>query len=124
MVTGNFSAVTGACLVVRKAIYEAVGGLDEVNLTVAYNDIDFCLKVRDAGYLNVWTPFAELYHFEGKSRGIEDNPQKVRRFNDEVAFIKRQWGHLLTADPYYSPNFSLDHQSFVLAFLPRNVSLD
>ena len=72
----NFSVVTAACLVVKKSIFEEMGGLDEVNLKVAYNDVDFCLRVREAGYRNVWTPYAELYHHESATRGYEDTPEK------------------------------------------------
>jgi GT2 family glycosyltransferase len=80
----NLSAVTAACLLVRKSIYQEVGGLEEDNLRVAFNDVDFCLKVREAGYRNLWTPYAELYHFESKSRGAENTPEKQMRFNEEI----------------------------------------
>ena len=98
----NYSAVTGACLIVSKSIYEAVGGLDEDNLAVAFNDVDFCLKVREAGYNNVWTPFAELYHLESASRGSDEDPIKAERFSREVAFMMKKWGAHLSEDPYYS----------------------
>jgi GT2 family glycosyltransferase len=106
----NLSAVTGACLLVRKTIYEEVGGLDEQNLKIAFNDVDFCLKVREAGYLVVWTPYAELYHFESLSRGFEDNPNKVLRFHSEIECMKGRW--TLTGDPFYSPNLTLDREDF------------
>lgn len=106
-VVQNLSAVTGACLLVRKSVYDQVGGLDEEHLKVAFNDVDFCLKVREAGYLNVWTPFAELYHLESASRGIED-PQKVARFRQEIAYMEERWSAALASDPYYSPNLALD----------------
>lgn len=106
-VVQNLSAVTGACLLVRKSVYEQVGGLDEEHLKVAFNDVDFCLKVREAGYLNVWTPFAELYHLESVSRGIED-PQKVARFRQEISYMEERWSAALANDPYYSPNLTLD----------------
>lgn len=105
-VTQNVSAVTGACLLVRKEVYEQVGGLDEVNLKVAFNDVDFCLKVREAGYRNLWTPDAELYHHESISRGPEDTPEKQARFSREVQFMKMKWGNVLENDPYYHPNLS------------------
>lgn len=117
------SAVTAACLLVRKSIFDAVGGLDETELTVAFNDVDFCLKVSDLGYRNVWTPYAELYHLESISRGAEDNPEKVARFNRETHFMKTKWGRKLEADPYYSPNLSLTHEDFGLAYPPRVLKL-
>ncbi len=108
----NLSAVTAACLIVRKTIYEEVGGLEETHLHVAFNDVDFCLKVREAGYRNLWTPYAELYHFESKSRGEEDTPEKVARFNKEIEYIKTRWGATLLADPCYSPNLTLVREDF------------
>ncbi len=110
--TQNVSAVTGACLLVRKAVYLEVGGLDEENLTVAFNDVDFCLKVREAGYRNVWTPYAELYHHESISRGAEDTPEKQARFRKETLTMKRRWGEHLNNDPFYSPNLTLEHEDF------------
>jgi GT2 family glycosyltransferase len=115
----NFSAVTAACLVVRRAAFEDVGGLDEHNLTVAFNDVDFCLRLRERGYLNVWTPHAELYHYESASRGYEDSPEKITRFVAEETYMKRRWGKALLADPYYNPNLSLLHEQVRLAFPPR-----
>lgn len=114
----NISAVTGACMLVRASVYAEVGGLDEA-LVVAFNDIDFCLRVREAGYRNVWTPFAELYHHESATRGYEDTPEKVRRFKGEERFMQERWGRLLQEDPYYSPNFSIDLAPFSLSFPPR-----
>ncbi|CAN0653710.1 O-antigen biosynthesis protein [Nitratireductor aquimarinus] len=110
----NVSAVTGACLVIRKHVYAEVGGLDEVNLPVAFNDVDLCLKVGEAGYRNVWTPYAELYHLESVSRGSEDNPEKVRRFQSEIAYMKKRWK--LSPDPFYSPNLTLDSEDFGYSF--------
>lgn len=115
----NYSAVTGACLLVRKAVYEQVGGLNERDLAVAFNDVDFCLKVRAAGYLNLWTPFAELYHHESASRGTEDTPEKQARFANEVAYMQRTWGAELESDPAYNPNFSLEIEGFKYACPPR-----
>ncbi len=115
----NFSAVTAACLVVRRAIYEQVGGLDEKNLTVAFNDIDFCLRVRAAGYRNLWTPFAELYHHESVSRGAEDTPEKHERFRSEVEFMLKRWPDEIRHDPAYNPNLTLEHTDFTLAAPPR-----
>ena len=112
MVAQNVTAVTAACLVVRKAIFEEVNGLDAENLKVAFNDVDFCLKVIAAGYFNVWTPFAELYHHESVSRGSEDDPVKRERFRSEVLFMKEKWGSTLAADPHYSPNLTLKYEDY------------
>lgn len=114
-----YSAVTAACLVIRKTIYEEVAGLDEKNLTVAFNDVDFCLRVREAGYRNVWTPYAELYHHESATRGDENNPEKQARFLSEIRYMQKRWGDCLTNDPAYSPNLTLDHEDFGLAWPPR-----
>jgi len=119
LLTQNLSAVTAACVVVRKEVYLAVGGLDE-GLQVAFNDVDFCLRVRDAGYRNVWTPFAELYHHESASRGYETTPEKVARFNGEVDFMKSRWGDSLSRDPYYNVNLSLNSTPFSLSYPPRS----
>ena len=108
----NVSAVTGACLMVRKDIYEAVGGLDEENLKVAFNDVDFCLRVMQAGYSNAFTPFAELYHHESLSRGSEDSPEKQARFEREVTYMLNRWGPRLTRDPNYSPHLTLRREDF------------
>lgn len=120
LVVQNLSAVTAACLVIRRQVYDQVGGLDE-RLQVAFNDIDFCLRVREAGYRNVWTPFAELYHHESASRGREDSQEKVRRFHQEVALMTSRWGGALEWDPAYNPNLSLriEDTSSQLAFPPR-----
>jgi GT2 family glycosyltransferase len=107
----NVSAVTGACLVVRKAVYEQVDGMDE-RLTVAYNDVDFCLKVLDAGYLNVFTPFAELYHFESKTRGYDDTAEKQVRFQREKDYLRQKWGDRISLDPYYNPNLTHAREDF------------
>jgi O-antigen biosynthesis protein len=115
----SFSAVTGACLVVRKALYEEVGGLNEVELQVACNDIDFCLRLREAGYRNIYTPYAELYHHESASRGFDDTPEKQARSAKEVAYMQQRWGDLLLNDPAYSPNLTLDAEDFSLAWPPR-----
>lgn len=112
--TQNLSAVTGACLLVRKVIYEEVGGLDEINLTVAFNDVDFCLEVLSKGYRNLWTPYAELYHHESRSRGQDDTPEKKKRFEKEVLFMKSKWGDFLNHDNYYNENLTLVHEDFSL----------
>lgn len=115
----NYSAVTAACLVIRKTIYQQVGGLDERELKIAFNDIDFCLKVRAAGYRNLWTPFAELYHHESVSRGAEDTPEKHERFRSEVETMLARWPEPIRHDPAYNPNLSLELTDFSLAHPPR-----
>ena len=115
----NYSAVTAACLVIRKAVYEQVGGLDEKELAVAFNDIDFCLKVRTAGYRNLWTPFAEFYHHESASRGADDTEEKRERFRRETETMLARWGRELAGDPAYNPNLTLELTDFSLAALPR-----
>lgn len=115
----QLSAVTAACLLVRKSVYEQVGGLDEAAFTVAFNDVDFCLKVRAAGYVNLWTPYAELYHLESASRGQEDSPEKIARFQAEMAEMKARWADILADDPAYSPNLTQDFENFGYAFPPR-----
>lgn len=114
----SMSAVTAACLVVRRNVYEQVGGLDE-KLAVAFNDIDFCLRVGAAGYRNLWTPFAELYHHESASRGLEDTPEKRARFHHEILFMRERWTGVLEADPAYNPNFTLYDEPYTLAFPPN-----
>ncbi|HVU23533.1 MAG TPA: glycosyltransferase family 2 protein, partial [Opitutus sp.] len=115
----NYSAVTAACLVIRRELFDAVGGFNERELAVAFNDIDFCLRVRALGHRNLWTPFAELYHRESASRGPEDTAEKQQRFQAEIAYMRAQWAPLLDRDPAYNPNLSLQHEDFSLAFPPR-----
>ena len=115
----SLSAVTGACLVVRKTVYQEVGGLNERDLAIAFNDVDFCLRIRNAGYRNVWSPYAELYHHESASRGADTETDKRIRLVGETAFMKSQWGGLLMQDPAYSPNLTLDFEDFSLAWPPR-----
>ena len=115
----SFSAVTGACLIVRKSLYEQVGGLNEIELKVACNDVDFCLRLREAGYRTIWTPYAELYHHESATRGFDDTPEKLARSAKEVAYMQKCWGELLQNDPAYIPNLSLDNEDFSLAWPPR-----
>ena len=113
------SAVTAACLLVRKATYLAVGGLDQDAFAVAYNDVDFCLRLRAAGFRNVWTPNAELFHYESKSRGSDLSDEHIERYRGEVAAMLERWGPVLKHDPAYSPNLSLDDEAFGLAWPPR-----
>ena len=117
-----FSAVTAACLVIRKSIYEEVGGLNEVELEVAFNDVDLCLRVREAGYTNLLTPYAELYHYESATRGLDDTAEKSARFGREVQYMMQRWAPLLQHDPAYNPNLSLRHGDFSLAWPPRSAA--
>ncbi len=114
VIAQNLSACTAACLLVKKSVYFEVGGLDE-NYAVAFNDVDFCMSIRKAGYLIVFTPFAELYHYESKSRGVEDTPEKRARFNSEVFRFQEKWmQELKSGDPYYNPNLTLNSEDFRL----------
>jgi GT2 family glycosyltransferase len=99
------SAVTGACLLVRSKLYSAVGGMDE-RLAVAYNDVDFCLRVQKAGFRNIYTPEATLFHHESSSRGFVQSDRQKRRHLGEQAYLRAKWGALLDADPYYNVNLS------------------
>ncbi|NTG51398.1 glycosyltransferase family 2 protein [Agrobacterium rhizogenes] len=111
----NLSSVTAACLLVRKSVYNEVNGLNEKDLRVAFNDVDFCLKVAEAGYLNVWSPYAELYHLESVSRGTEDSPERIQRFKSEISYMMYRWGDRLKTDPFYSPNLSKDAENFSIS---------
>jgi GT2 family glycosyltransferase len=114
----SLSAVTAACMVVRRSAFEQVGGLDEVNLPIAFNDVDFCLRLREAGWRVVWTPFAELTHFESVTRG-PDTGARAEGFSRETGYMQERWGDLLRRDPAYNPNLTLEHEDFSLAFPPR-----
>jgi GT2 family glycosyltransferase len=115
----NLSAVTAACLIVRRRVFEEVGGLDEKNLPIAFNDIDFCLRLAEKGYRNLWTPYAEFYHHESASRGYEDTPAKLDRFEIESRYMKQRWQDLLVNDPAYNPNLAVGREPFLLSFPPR-----
>jgi len=115
----NLSGVTAACMVMRRDVFDAVGGFEEGALSVAFNDVDLCLKIRAAGYLIVYTPYAELFHHESASRGYETTPEKFQRFEGEVETMKRRWGAVLNNDPYYNPNLTLLTEDFAFAFPPR-----
>ena len=117
--TQEMAAVTGACLLVRRSHYEAVGGLNEQQLKVAFNDVDFCLKLREQGLQNVYAPAARLIHHESVSRGQDLSPEKAARFAAEVAWMQQRWGDQLPQDPAYNPNLSLDNPHFRLAWPPR-----
>ena len=117
--TQTMSAVTAACMLLRKSAFDAVGGFDE-SLAVAYNDVDLCLRLQARGFRNVWTPFAELYHYESVSRGDDLNDDNRERFLAESRAMSDRWGGLLTADPYYNPNLSLTRADLWLAYPPRH----
>ena len=110
----DLTAVTAACMLLRREVWDRMKGLNE-GYAVAFNDVDLCMRIRQAGYLIVWTPFAELYHAESKSRGVEDTPEKQARFNEEVQLFHRLWERELRAgDPYYHPGFSLLRPDFYM----------
>ena len=110
----NVSAVTGACLMVKKHLYDKVGGLS-IDFAVSLNDVDLCLKLREKGYLNVFTPFAELYHFESISRGLDNSGDRAKRYDRESEYFRKKWEMALSkGDPYYNPNFSLDRSDYSL----------
>ncbi|MCK9419436.1 MAG: glycosyltransferase family 2 protein [Nitrospirae bacterium] len=112
-VVQNVSAITGACFMTRKVVFEKVGGFDE-DYPLAFGDIDYCLKLRGRGYLIVWTPYAELYHYESKTRGSDEEvPEKKLRFFREFELYKNKWQHMpLLDDPYYNPNLTRDSENF------------
>lgn len=107
----NYSAVTAACLMCRKEVFESVGGFED-SLQVAFNDIDLCLKIKEAGYSNVWLPHVQLYHYESKSRGYEDNPEKLKRFQTEISYMQKHWASAIERDPHYSPNLTRDREDY------------
>lgn len=110
----EYSAVTAACLMVKKSVYNAVGGMD-VELKVAFNDVDFCLRVKEAGHKIIYNPFAVWYHDESKTRGAEDTPEKIERFRGEIEYFQRRWADFLyNGDPAYNPNLALDRHDFAL----------
>ncbi|WP_374520577.1 glycosyltransferase family 2 protein [Hydrogenophaga sp.] len=115
--THNPSAVTGACLLMRKAVFDEVGGLDAEHLRVAFNDVDLCLKVLARGYRNLCTPHALLYHHESATRGPDQTPEKRARFESEVNAMRTRWGALLDRDPAYNPNLSLIHSDYSLGMV-------
>ena len=119
MSTQDYSAVTAACMMSKKSLFDTVGGFSE-ELAVAFNDIDYCMKVRKAGKLVVYNPYALLYHYESKSRGLEDTPEKVARFNREIRIFSDKWPEILRdGDPYYNPNLTLRKSNFALRDLKK-----
>ncbi|WP_428542720.1 glycosyltransferase [Rhodopila sp.] len=117
--TREVSAVTGACLVMRKEVYEAVGGLDAEHLPVSFNDVDLCLRIRALGLRVIWTPFAELYHLESASRGYDRTSEQIARANKEAEYMRHRWGPALDNDPFYNPAFDRVDHMFRLAMPPR-----
>ena len=115
----NCSAVTGACLLVRREVFDQAGGFDETNFAISFNDIDFCLRLRAAGLQNVWTPYANLIHHESASRGHQRAPEEQAQFVREATFMQEKWGTELMHDPFYNPNLSLNLPGFELAVPPR-----
>ena len=121
----NVSAVTGACLAIEKTKYLKVGGLDEKNLKVAFNDVDFCLRLIESGFRNLYTPFAKMIHHESISRGRDDTPSKKARFVSEANYMKHRWKDFINNDPMYNQNLSLgQHRQFEMAYPPRKVKYD
>lgn len=116
LITNNVSAVTGACMMVKRKVFEEVGMLNEEQLAVAFNDVDLCLKVMKAGYRNLYTPFAELFHYESMTRGAEDSPEKIKRFNKEWDYMFATWREELKQDKYYNPNLVLNNGVLSLNF--------
>ncbi len=114
IIAQNYNAVTAACMLTKKPVFHEVGGFDE-KFAVAFNDVDLCLRIRKAGYLIVYNPYAELNHYESKSRGYEDTPEKVKRFNSEIGLFEKRWKNILNnGDPYYNPNLTLEEGNFGL----------
>jgi len=118
VLTREVSAVTGACLALRRSVFRQVGELDEANLPIALNDVDLCLRIRAMGLRIVWTPFAELHHLESASRGSDQAPGAAERFRRECRYLRDRWGPVLDADPFYNPGFSRADHSFQLATPP------
>ena len=119
LLTQEFSAVTAACLVLRRDVYDLANGLDEKHLAVDFNDIDLCLRIRQAGYRVIWTPHAELYHHEGATRGRKRSAPQQQRFDQELAYMQATWGPILSRDPAYNPHLSLNDCDFSVSLAPR-----
>lgn len=115
-ITSNVSAVTGACMMISRKKFEKIGRFDAENLPVAFNDVDLCLKAMKAGYRNIYTPFAQLYHYESISRGPEDTPEKIKRFNKEWNYMFSKWKNELQQDKYWNPNLVLNNGVLSLNF--------
>jgi len=115
----NLTAVTGACMAITREKFISIGGFNETQLGIAYNDIDLCIRLLKAGYRNVWTPHAELFHYESLSREYENTPEKLSRFTSEAEYLKNQYREILTNDPAYNLNLTLSSPDFSLSFPPR-----
>ena len=115
----NYSAVTAACMVLRRTVFEKIKGFDEKNLPVTYNDVDLCLRIQEKGYRILWTPYAELYHHESATLGSPKSPERFEQFLKEAEYLKTRWSQLIQHDPFYSPNLTLSSGDFSLAFPPR-----
>ena len=115
----NYSAVTAACMVLRRAIFNEIGGFDEENLPVTYNDVDLCLRIQERGYRILWTPYAELYHYESATLGHPKSPERLEQFMKEATYFKTRWSKMIDHDPFYSPNLTLNGSTFSVAFPPR-----
>ncbi len=113
----NYSAVTAACLMCRKEVFESVGGFEEA-LSVAFNDVELCIRIQDAGYNNVWLPHVELYHYESKSRGYEDTPEKTQRLQREASILRDRWGSVIANDPCYSPHLTRQKEDYSIKAVP------
>lgn len=118
-VSQDLSAVTAACLLTPKSLYLQLGGLNEQDLTVAFNDVDYCLKVREQGKRVIYTPLAELYHYESVSRGKDDNPVKLRRASTEAAYMRQRWAGIMQGDPFYNPNLNSKTPDFKISAAPE-----
>ena len=116
---GYVGLVTAACLAMRSELFRELGGFDEKNLAISFNDVDLCLRIRRRGLQVVWTPYADLIHDESSSRGRNFSAQQIEELVSEATFVQQKWGTELLSDPFYSPNFSLDLPGFELAFPPR-----
>jgi GT2 family glycosyltransferase len=119
----NYSAVTAACLSVRKSVFEEVGGFNEKNLKVAFNDVDLCLKVKQSGYRNLWTPYSVLIHHESASRGRDDSPEKITRFHREILYLRTKWLKIMEEDPSYNANLTLKRENFGLRQKKKEMNL-
>jgi GT2 family glycosyltransferase len=114
MLTRTVSAVTGACMAMRRAVFLEVGGMEQSKLRVAYNDVDFCLRVREKGYRVVFAPRAELFHLEAASRGLDAAPEKLRRAREEREYMVRRWGALVDHDPFLNSNLCVVNERLAL----------
>jgi len=114
----DLSAVTAACMITWRKLFLESGGFDQVNLAIAFNDVDYCLRIREAGFRVIWTPYAELYHYESVSRGKDNTPGKIKRSKREVAYMRKRWKNLLHNDPFYNPNLNYSYPDFTLSNAP------